>query len=102
MATAHRWVGALGISFRETTKKKNKAPIKPNIKKNNIASNFDEDFLKMELSESPISDWSKGNEFSNWFDKFNQMDSAEGDDDDFEVIDRAEVEESKEQGSDED
>ena len=92
-----------GISFRETTKKKNKAPIKPNIKKNNIASNFDEDFLKMELSESPISDWSKGNEFSNWFDKFNQMDSTEGDDDDdFEVIDRAEVEESKEQGSDED
>ena len=92
-----------GISFRETTKKKNKAPFKPTLNKDDITSNFDEEFLNMEISESPISDWSKGSDYTNWFDKFNQMDTGEGGDgDDFEVIDSAEVEESNTQeGGDE-
>ena len=32
----------------------------------------------MEISESPIADWSKEEEYNNWFDKFNDIDIDDG------------------------
>ena len=42
----------------------------------------------MEISESPVADWSKEDEYSNWFTRFDNVEEE----DDFEVIDSAEVE----------
>ena len=67
-----------GISFDDLRKKKSKAPFKPTIDKDDITSNFDEEYLNMEISESPIADWSKEEEYNNWFDKFNDIDIDDG------------------------
>ena len=76
-----------GINFDDLIKKKIKAPFKPNIKDtkdiNIITSNFDEEYLNLEISESPIGEWVKEKEFASWFDDFNDLDDA----DEFEVLD---------------
>ena len=56
-----------GISFTNLINKKHKAPCKPEINKDNMTNNFDEEYLNMELSESPISDWIKENHYSKLF-----------------------------------
>ena len=69
-----------GISFEDLKKKKAKAPIKPKIDKEDETNNFDEEFLSMEIEESPVGDWSKSSEYSNWFSGFDntEMDDQEG------------------------
>ena len=57
-----------GIKFSAIRKKKMKAPYKPQIKENNENEYFDEEFLNMSVSESPIEKWVS--EYQNWFDKF--------------------------------
>jgi len=56
-----------GIKFSMITKKKIKAPFKPKIDKNNGLENFDEEFLNMDIRESPVADWIS--DYQNKFDK---------------------------------
>ena len=79
-----------GINFEDLKKKKLKVSYKPTIDENEPASNFDEEYLTMELSESPVSDWSKEDEYSNWFASFDNIEEEEHDDG-FEVIESSEV-----------
>ena len=79
-----------GINFEDLKKKKLKVSYKPTIDENEPASNFDEEYLTMELSESPVSDWSKEDEYSNWFASFDNIEE-EDHDDGFEVIESSEV-----------
>jgi serine/threonine protein kinase len=76
-----------GISFEDLKKKKSKVSFKPTIDKDDITSNFDEEYLTMDVTESPVADWSKEQEYNNWFVKF---DISPDDEDSFEVIDSAE------------
>ena len=78
-----------GISFDDLIKKKVKPPYKPNISKDekNITSNFDEEYLNLEISDSPVSDWAKDKEYEKWFVNFDDPDGG----DDFEVIEHAEA-----------
>ena len=78
-----------GINFDDLIKKKVKPPFKPNISKDekDITSNFDEEYLNLEISDSPTSDWAKDKEYENWFENFNDPDGG----DDFEVIEHPEV-----------
>ena len=71
-----------GISFEDLKKKKHKAPFKPTIDKDDITNNFDEEYLNMDISESPVAEWSKEDEYNNWFVQFDNIESGE----DFEVI----------------
>jgi serum/glucocorticoid-regulated kinase 2 len=75
-----------GISFDDLVKKKIKAPFKPNTKDlkdiNSITNNFDEEYLNLEVSESPTGEWVKEEEFESWFKGFHDLD----DEDEFEVI----------------
>ena len=86
-----------GISFDDLFKKKHKAPFKPTIDKNDITNNFDEEYLNMDISESPVAGWSKEEEYNNWFVKFDDIDVE----DDFEPADSNEVDENKTEGGDE-
>ena len=79
-----------GISFEDLKKKKHKAPFKPLIDKEDETNNFDEEFLNMDIAESPVSDWSKENDYSNWFESFDNIDTG----DDFETIDGSEIKDS--------
>jgi serum/glucocorticoid-regulated kinase 2 len=76
-----------GISFEDLKKKKSKVSFKPTIDKDDITSNFDEEYLTMDVTESPVADWSKEQEYNNWFIKF---DYSPDDEDSFEVIDSTE------------
>jgi serine/threonine protein kinase len=76
-----------GINFEDLKKKKVKAHFKPTIDNNDITNNFDEEYLNMEISESPIADWSKEAEFSNLFASFDKVGEEEG----FEVLDPVEM-----------
>ena len=80
-----------GINMEDLKKKKIKAHFKPNIDKDDITNNFDEEYLTMDVTESPISEWSKEDEYSNWFIQFDNI-AEETADEGFEVIDSAEVE----------
>ena len=79
-----------GISFEDLKKKKHKAPFKPTISKDDETNNFDEEYLNLDIAESPISDWTKGSEYSNWFESFDNIDTGE----DFDVIDSSEIKDS--------
>ena len=96
-----------GISFEDLKKKKLKAHFKPTIDKDDITNNFDEEYLTMDVAESPIADWTKEDEYSNWFVQFDNMgeeNENEGNDE-FEVIDSAQVDNTPEgnnEGGDDD
>ncbi len=85
-----------GINFEDLKKKKHKAPFKPTIDKDDVTSNFDEEYLNMDVSESPVADWSKEDEYSNWFIQFDNIDTGE----DFEVVDNNEVDDANTEGGD--
>ena len=78
-----------GLSMEDSKKKKIKPHFKPTIDKNNITNNFDEEYLTLDINESPISEWSKEDEYSNWFIQF---DNIGEDNDEFEVIETPENE----------
>ena len=81
------------INFDDLKKKKTKAHFKPTIDKEDITNNFDEEYLTMDVSQSPVADWSKEDEYSNWFIKFEN--TGDEDDDAFEIIDTPEGETSQ-------
>ena len=83
-----------GISFEDLKKKKHKAHNKPTIKKDDDTFNFDEEYLNMEISESPVADWCKQDDFSKWFVQFDDFGSGN----EFEVIDSAEAEDNNQEG----
>ena len=56
------------IKFDSIRKKKIKAPFKPKTEENEYFSNFDEEYLDMDINESPVEKWLS--EYDNWFDKF--------------------------------
>ena len=85
-----------GISFEDLKKKKTKAPFKPTINKDDLTNNFDEEYLNLEISESPVEDWSKGDEYNNWFVQFDNIEAG----DDFEVVDNGEGEGDTNEGGD--
>ena len=87
-----------GINFEDLKKKKHKAPFKPTIDKDDVTSNFDEEYLNMDVSESPVADWSKEDEYSNWFIQFDNIDTGE----DFEVVDNNEVDDANTEGGGDD
>ena len=78
-----------GIGFDDLSKKKHKAPYKPTIDKDDDTKNFDEEYLSMEVNESPTESWSQNPEYQNWFDDFNEFDDYN---DEFEVIDKVDME----------
>jgi len=85
-----------GVNFDDLQKKKHKAPFKPTIDKDDVTNNFDEEYLTMDVSESPVADWSKEDEYNNWFVKFDDIDV----DEDFEAVDNNEGDENKTEGGD--
>ena len=56
------------IKFDSLMKKKIKAPYIPNIDENNEFEYFDEEYLNMDIKESPVEKWLS--EYENWFDRF--------------------------------
>ena len=85
-----------GVNFDDLQKKKHKAPFKPTIDKDDVTNNFDEEYLTMDVTESPVADWSKEDEYNNWFVKFDDIDV----DEDFEAVDNNEGDENKTEGGD--
>ena len=81
-----------GIGFEDLKKKKTKSHIKPTLDKENPTNNFDEEYLTMELSNSPVADWSKEEQYSDWFNQFDEFD-----DDGFEIIDSSQIEAEQQQ-----
>ena len=77
-----------GINFEDLSKKKHRAPFKPTIDKDDLTKNFDEEYLSMEVTESPTETWSQNPEYQNWFSDFNDFDDYN---DDFEVIDKVDM-----------
>lgn len=47
----------------------------------------------MEISNSPVADWSKEEQYSDWFNQFNEFDGDDG----FEIIDSSELEAEQQQ-----
>ena len=52
----------------------------------------------MDIAESPVADWSKEDEYSNWFIQFDNIDTGE----DFEVVDNNEVDDANTEGGGDD
>jgi serine/threonine protein kinase len=75
-----------GINFEDLKKKKHKAPCTPTIDNEDETINFDEEYLNMEIEESPVADWSKEAEYNNWFEQFDNLDLG----DNFENVDTPE------------
>ena len=80
-----------GINFDDLKKKKIKVPFKPTIPKDEkkITCNFDEEYLNLEISESPIGQWVNDKEYENQFNNFNNLETAG---DGFEVVDNPQAE----------
>ena len=76
-----------GINFDDIKKKKLKALFKPNINKDDLTKNFDEEYFEMEISESPVESWIKNGEYDEVFKKFENKKEK----DDFEVLDPIEL-----------
>ena len=73
------------INFEDLKKKKIKAPFKPEIITDNsdLTKNFDEEYLNLDVAESPIGEWAKDKKYQSLFDNI----EVEAEDiDDFEVI----------------
>ena len=85
-----------GINFEDLKKKKLKAHFKPNISKDDPTTNFDEEYLAMDISDSPVSDWSKEAEYNDWFTRFDL--SPDEEEEPFEVIDSSEANSTPQEG----
>ena len=64
-----------GIKFSVIREKKMKAPFKPKIDENDELKYFDEEFLDMDIKESPVANWIS--DYQNWFDKFDWVGGEE-------------------------
>ena len=89
------------INFEDLKKKKIKAPFKPEIITDisDLTKNFDEEYLNLDIAESPIGEWAKDQKYQSLFDNIEIEDEN---DDDFEVITFEKMKENKNQEDDED
>ena len=88
-----------GINFEDLKKKKLKAHFKPNISKDDPTTNFDEEYLAMDISDSPVSDWSKESEYNDWFARF---DLSPDEEESFEVLDSSNTNSTPQEGGETD
>ena len=63
-----------GINFDDLIKKKVKPPFRPNFSKdeNDLTINIDEEYLNLEIKNSPTGQWAKRDEYKHYFDNFNK------------------------------
>jgi len=89
------------INFEDLKKKKIKAPFKPEIITDisDLTKNFDEEYLNLDIAESPIGEWAKDQKYQSLFDNIEIEDEN---DDDFEVITFDKKEDNKNQDDDND
>ena len=57
------------------------------INKNDLTNNFDEEYLNLDIKESPVENWIKDEEYKQVFNNF----EIKEEDDDFEVLDPVEM-----------
>ena len=89
------------INFEDLKKKKIKAPFKPEIITDNsdLTKNFDEEYLNLEIAESPTAEWAKDNKYQSLFDN---IEVEAGNNDDFEIINFDKKNNDKAQDDDDD
>ena len=75
------------IDFDDLNKKKLKALYIPNIDKNDLTKNFEEEFLNLDIAESPVENWIKTDDYNHVFKNYENKEE----DDDFEVLDPLEM-----------
>ena len=75
------------IDFDDLNKKKLKALYIPDIDKNDLTKNFEEDFLNLDIAESPVENWIKTNDYNQVFNNYENKEVN----DDFEVLDPLEM-----------
>ena len=75
------------IDFDDLNKKKLKPLYIPNIDKNDLTKNFEEEFLNLDIAESPVENWIKTDDYNHVFKNYENKEE----DDDFEVLDPLEM-----------
>ena len=75
------------IDFDDLNKKKLKALYIPDIDKNDLTKNFEDEFLNLDTAESPVEDWIKTDDYNHVFKNYENKEE----DDDFEVLDPLEM-----------
>ena len=63
-----------------------------------MTNNFDEEYLNLDIEESPIGEWVKEQKYESWFNELNQG-GGDGDDD-FEIITKDKIEDDNADGDD--
>ena len=76
-----------GINFDDINKKKYKALFIPDVNENDMMVNFDEEYLNLDLAESPVENWIKNDEYNEVFQNMENKEEI----DDFEVLDPVEM-----------
>jgi serine/threonine protein kinase len=76
-----------GINFDGLKNKKHKALFIPNINENDLTNNFEEEYLNLDIEESPVGNWIENNEYNTIFQNFETKEEK----DEFEVLDPIEL-----------
>ena len=76
-----------GIYFDDISKKRYKALFIPDINDKDLTNNFEEEYLNLDIAESPVENWLKNDEYSNLFQNFEDKEET----DDFEILDPVEM-----------
>ena len=76
-----------GIYFDDINKKRYKALFIPDINEKDLTNNFEEEYLNLDIAESPVENWLKNDEYSNLFQNFEDKEET----DDFEILDPVEM-----------
>ena len=76
-----------GINFDSLKNKKHKALFIPNINENDLTNNFEEEYLNLDIEESPVGNWIENNEYNTIFQNFETKEEK----DEFEVLDPIEL-----------
>ena len=76
-----------GIYFDDISKKRYKALFIPDINEKDLTNNFEEEYLNLDIAESPVDNWLKNDEYSNLFQNFEDKEET----DDFEILDPVEM-----------
>ena len=76
-----------GINFDGLKNKKHKALFIPNINENDLTNNFEEEYLNLDIEESPVGNWIENNEYNTIFQNFETKEEK----DEFEVRDPIEL-----------
>ena len=76
-----------GIYFDDISKKRYKALFIPDINEKDLTNNFEEEYLNLDIAESPVENWLKNDEYNNMFQNFEDKEET----DDFEILDPVEM-----------